>query len=205
MYLYLFTLKKQFRKNPESSANVYSLWFWKMEQKQYSKKCWFHVHIPDLLISFNRSPGKVDEVLHLNTANTFRIPIHVLLWASATKGPAVRSPWVCLRPGPVATGQGSSEGRQWALAVAPQAPDPGLDLPVWCWPSEPHGRLHAKQWGEDTSPIGDLGPESTLPSPSQASAGGGGILWFYWPLAVCSLLHVPFWSSLFWLTGCPGL
>lgn len=101
--------------------------------------------------------------------------------------------------GSQAVGSGSGATR------APSQPWPGcLVLALWA-PVDSKLRTG----GEDMTMV-DLSPESTpssspLLSSSQASAGGGGILWFYWTLAVCSLFCVPFWSSRFQLTGCPGL
>lgn len=54
----------------------------KGKRKHYSEKCLFYLYIPVLLILLNRSPDKVDEILHLDTANTFRIPTRILLQES---------------------------------------------------------------------------------------------------------------------------
>lgn len=69
-----------------------------------------------------------------------------------------------------------------------------------------HRHPYTKHWGERHSspwwPWPRVNWPLTPPWPQQAE---GEILWCHWPLAVSSLFHAPFWSSLFQLKGHPGL
>lgn len=196
-YLYLIHIKNLFRENPASSTNVYKLWFWKKKQKQYST--W--VRVPELLISFTRSPGKVDEVLHADTAH-FRIPIHVQ--QRAQRYVPCESVWGQDQRLVRAPGEAGSWLWQWCY----KPPIPALTRVSNAGPLSPTVDSKLSTGGEDMSPW-LTSAQSQLPAPLlssfQASAGGGRILWLYWTLAVCSPFCVPFWSSMFQLTGCPGL
>lgn len=150
-YLYFIHIKNLFRENPESSTNVYKLWFWKKKQKQYST--W--ARVPDLLISFTRPPGKVDEALHADTAH-FRTP------STCNKGPSGMLP-ASLSEARV-SGQSGLQGSQAVGSGSgatrpPSQPWPGcLVLALW---APVDSKLSTG--GEDMTMV-DLSPESTPPS-----------------------------------------
>lgn len=154
-YIFIFDSHKKnlFRENPGSSTNVYKLWFWKKKQKQYST--W--VRVPDLLISFTRLPGKVDEVLHVDTANTFRIPIHMQQRAEQyvpCESVWGQGQWLVRAPG---------EAGNWLWQWRYKPPIPALTWLSDAGPLSPMNISKLSTGGEDTSPMVDLGPESTPP------------------------------------------